>query len=98
MAHQKHDYPIDDQVILPAQFFNPRPKTSEPVGRFALALLEGALTDLRQKVPVNHPGTRQRAATEARLWFRSASREPGSFAWVCEILDLNPELMRRRLR
>jgi hypothetical protein len=32
-----------------------------------------------------------------RLWFESDKREPGSFLWVCELLELDASWLRRRL-
>jgi hypothetical protein len=32
-----------------------------------------------------------------QLWFESDKREPGSFLWVCELLELDASRLRRRL-
>jgi hypothetical protein len=32
-----------------------------------------------------------------QLWFESGNREPGSFLWVCELLELDSSWLRRRL-
>jgi hypothetical protein len=37
------------------------------------------------------------AAREAQTCFSSNSQEIGSFAWVCELIDLDPSLIREAL-
>lgn len=38
----------------------------------------------------------EEALTEEWLW--SDSEAPGSFLWVCEVLEVNPHELRRRIR
>ena len=38
--------------------------------------------------------SRQLQHESAVTWFKSDSQEPCSFLWICEILDLNPEVVR----
>jgi hypothetical protein len=33
----------------------------------------------------------------ARVWFRRENQGIGSFLWVCLMLDLNPEVVRKRV-
>ena len=33
----------------------------------------------------------------ARAWFLSSNRDPGSFLWVCDRLDLEPTAVRHRV-
>jgi hypothetical protein len=41
-----------------------------------------------------HRATRQHFA---RLWFESNNRDPGSFHWICDQLELDSPWLRRRL-
>jgi len=40
---------------------------------------------------------RRHAREEAALWLFSESREPGSFLWCCDWLDIQPEIILSRL-
>jgi hypothetical protein len=40
---------------------------------------------------------RPRAQYFARLWFKSANRDVGSFLWICDELELEPSSVRRRI-
>lgn len=33
----------------------------------------------------------------AKEWIKSDSEEPGSFIWVCELLELSPSAVRREI-
>ena len=33
-----------------------------------------------------------------KKWFRSASLEPGSFGWICSLVDVDPQWALNRLR
>lgn len=33
----------------------------------------------------------------ARLWFESDSYELGSLSWICDLIEVDPERLRRRL-
>jgi hypothetical protein len=37
------------------------------------------------------------AAREAREWFSSDTQEIGSFCWVCQLIDLEPNFIRKAL-
>jgi len=57
--------------------------------RLWVAVLRQAVCDLRY-----HRSTRQHFT---RLWFEPDKREPGSFQWICELLELDVSWLRRRL-
>lgn len=40
---------------------------------------------------------RRRAVTDARRWVADDHDVFGSFVWICELLDLNPEVVRKRI-
>jgi len=48
------------------------------------AVLEQAIKDARWDVT-------------AQAWFRSKDQGTGSFLWICAVLDLSPEFIRRLL-
>jgi hypothetical protein len=54
-----------------------------------IAVLRQAVSDLRYYRPSLRHFT--------RLWFESTSREPGSFEWICDQLELDALWLRRRL-
>jgi len=60
-----------------------------PYYRLWFAVLERALQDLCER----NPSIRR----DAELWFKSDRRGVGSFLWVCELLDFNPQWLRKRL-
>ena len=33
-----------------------------------------------------------------KKWFRSTSMEPGSFSWICSLVDVDPQWALNRLR
>lgn len=41
---------------------------------------------------------RRVAEEDARAWIDSDSEETGSFVWVCDLLGLEPDDVRRRMR
>ncbi len=54
------------------------------------AVMTLALADLTATKPLLEKG--------ARAWFLSASRNPGSFIWVCDQLGLEPTAVKRASR
>ena len=52
------------------------------------AVLEQAFKDAQGQV-----GTYE-YRRDARVWFQSDSKDIGSFLWICEVLDLDPEVTR----
>lgn len=50
----------------------------------------------RDKVPP--PGSAYGfSAYKLQQWFTSSSRDVKSFEWICELLDINPDVMRDKL-
>ena len=87
-------------IVLPAQFFATlrRRSIQDPERRLVIAILEDAV-DCFQK----HLWARQHKARQlfedAEAWILSEDREwPFSFENICELLDLNPEYLRRGLQ
>src|SRR6266568_3691387 len=56
--------------------------------RLWAAVLRQAVCDLRYRSTLQH---------FTRLWFESDKREPGSFNWICELLEFDASWVRRRL-
>jgi hypothetical protein len=46
---------------------------------------------------LTNPKSPEYAAWEAQDWFSSDSQEIGSFAWVCQLIDLEPSFIRETL-
>ena len=61
-----------------------RYRSEEAHERLWHAVLKQAIKDARWDVT-------------ARTWFCSKDQETGSFLWICTLLDLNPESIRRLL-
>lgn len=70
---------------------------AEPFPRnLALAIL---LQAFRDAIPLKRPQDKDGITwrRDATVWFFSDDRNPGSFHWVCEILQLEPWTLRRWL-
>ena len=92
--------PIDPfllDVVLPAQPFNP-PKELAPEHRLRMAVLDHAIRCVKHyRFPTDARG--RRLFHEARQWLLAA--EPHwaySFEHICEVLDLDANAVRHRLR
>ena len=68
----------------------------DSIRRLWVAVIEGAVTDLRLEGRVQ-PKVTPNGAHPAmeRAWFLSPTTRPGSFLWVCRLLDLEPDYLRR---
>src|SRR5437870_9273268 len=60
-------------------------------------VLSPANSDGRPQVQVPHKHYHRTLHYFARLWFESDNRDPGSFEWICDQLDLDSSWLRRRL-
>ena len=65
----------------------PGSRASTPETRLWAAVLRQAVDDLE------HSDTR----LDAKLWLESDDDEPGSFVFVCAVLDTDPARMRKRI-
>lgn len=91
-------YPLEADVVLPAQWYPPRRMLPESERRLRLAILEDALRYYR-----DYAGVRDRRARamheDAAEWFASRDRsEPFAFENVCDALGLDASAIRRGLR
>ena len=82
-------------MFIQAEPLNQRKYALDPwVRRLALAVLEQAIRDLRS---VDGSERARQWKRDAMLWFRSADESAGSFLWVCQVLDRDPEKARAAL-
>ena len=91
-------YPLEADVVVPAQWTTPRSALPESERRLRLAILEDALRYYR-----DYAGARDRRARalhqDAVEWFTSHDRsEPFAFENVCDALGLDANAIRRGLR
>jgi hypothetical protein len=86
-------------VLLPTQFFAAMKKRvpREPEYRLIVAVLEDAIDCYQKHLFARDPKARQ-LFDDAAEWIDSDDRAwPYSFVSICEILNLNPEYVRRGL-
>ena len=66
-----------------------------------LALWRGvlrlAITDYRGQLFALSRHEKPHAQRRAQEWIFSTCTDPGSFLWVCELLDVNPQVVVSRL-
>lgn len=91
-------YPLEADVVVPAQWYAPRRALPESERRLRVAILEDALRYYR-----DYRGStdrRTRAIHEDAVdWFASDDRsEPFAFESVCDALELDANAIRRALR
>jgi hypothetical protein len=87
-------------VLLPGQFFAAMRKRvpQEPEYRLIVAVLEDAI-DCYQKHLHAQDGKARQIFEETEEWIESDDRRwPYSFVSICDILNLNPEYVRRGLK
>jgi hypothetical protein len=86
-------------ILLPAQFFSTlrRKGAQEPERRLVIAILEDAVDCFRKHLFARDHKSGQLFG-DAESWILSEDRDwPFSFENICELLDLNPEYLRRGL-
>ena len=84
------------EAILPEQFFRPS-AALPPEKRLMLAVLEGALLDLRRSADARTPRAR-RLADDVDAWFAADDEGwPCSFLNVCQALGLDVHAVRTRV-
>jgi len=82
-------------MFIAGEALNQRKYALDPwVTRLALAVLEQAIRDLRS---VDGSERARQWKLDAIRWFRSADESAGSFLWVCQVLDRDPEKARATL-
>lgn len=89
---------VSPEIILPAQFFRQDlPRSVWPEMQLVAAIINEALTTFAQQVGRNS----NRARAEVRdvlRWVASDRRDyPFAFLTVCDLLDLDPQRLRRKL-
>jgi hypothetical protein len=75
----------------------PAPLADQGIRRLCLALIEGCVQDLQLAKTVQHWGLNKPHVASELSWIRSAKQAPGSFAWACHALDIDPGYLRRGL-
>ena len=91
---------IEDDILLPRQFFQPADRAHKMRGEVALlyAMLDDAVLCL-QKGQLSRRHRAQRLAADAELWFFTDDYlSPFSFVNVCSLLGLDPAYLRSGLR
>jgi hypothetical protein len=93
-----HDDLFGNEGILPAQFYaNRGERLNEPERRLILAVLTDAINRFQLGTLSGKP-TIQFLGREAAAWLQSDSEGIFSMVWVCEMLDIEPKGLQRRLR
>jgi len=90
---------LQPDTLLPSQYsaMMKRKSAHEPERRLAVAVLEDAIDCFRKHLDSRDPKAQQ-LFVEAEEWICSADRSwPFSFENVCDLLDMNPEYLRRGL-
>src|SRR5512141_2804831 len=86
-------------ILLPSQFFVTlrRKGPQEPERRLVVAILEDAVECFHKHLFARDYKARQ-LFEDAEMWILSEDRDwPFSFENICELLDLNPQYLRRGL-
>jgi hypothetical protein len=71
-----------------------------PEHRLCVAVLARAIVDAVQPVEAVqwYEGFKDVCRMDALRFFRRNSREPFSFLWLCDVLALDPDYLRRRIK
>ncbi|MEJ2077700.1 MAG: hypothetical protein P8020_17235 [Acidobacteriota bacterium] len=81
-------------AILTSEGLHPQYRRPErPLVNLAMGIMTQAIRDLispQQKLDKDW----QTWQDDAQAWFDSDERHTGSFEWVCEVLEINPERLR----
>ena len=93
---------VADTTILPSQYFN-RAQKLGPEARMWFAILTDAIRTIELKRPTTTSGNEFRPKKSNQIyletvkWFADTTVRIGSFHFICEIFDLDPDSVRRRL-
>jgi hypothetical protein len=91
------DSPFEPEAILPAQFYNGRQKTDEPIKKLMFALLIDAVRCFQTCLGAK-TGSRAKLFAEAQSWlFSKDENAPLSLDTVCHALDINTDYLRHAL-
>jgi len=87
---------LEPETLLPEQYFR-RSAASSPERCLMVAVLEGALLDLRRSAN-RRPARMRRLADEVEAWFAADDDGwPCSFLSICHALGIDPSAVRSRL-
>ncbi len=76
----------------------PLPSASSPERELLKSVLNLAIADLTGvKISDVKQAEAIRIRAEVRDWFASMTDERGSFMWLCDLLQLDPDTVRRQL-
>jgi hypothetical protein len=64
----------------------------------ALQDASGAPRDVTGDSPSSRHARAERLTVAARAWVSSNASRPGTFRWICEIFELDADLVRARLK
>ncbi len=85
-------------IVLPAQVFG-RPALLQPEKRLMLAVLEDAVAILLRPHARTATASARQLRAEAEAWLASDDvHEPFAYLRICEMLNLEPGTLRRRLQ
>ena len=90
---------LQPDTLLPSQYFAAlrRKGAHEPERRLVIAVLQDAVDCFQKHLRARDPKTRQ-LFLDAEEWIGSSDRSwPFSFENVCDLLQINPEYLRRGL-
>ena len=89
----------EPDVVLPAQFNDliRRRHNADGEVRLALAVLEDAIRTYIKCAPPRRSRAGKKMFEEVAEWFRSRGCGPFSFEYICELLDMHSDSLRKRL-
>jgi hypothetical protein len=85
---------IANDALLPSQLT--RHAATEPENLLWFEVLEQAVRDYQLSRGVLSFGA-ERMFREVSAWFAGTDVEPGTFEWVCQIFDMDPDALRKAL-
>ena len=93
----------DAAGLLPSQAERSSRDTPEKALWFAILVqalqdASGAPHDVAGCSPASRHARADRLTVAARAWVASNASRPRSFRWICEIFEIDPDLVRARLK
>jgi len=96
MVDSPSSYILQPDVALPAQYFRASRIQAQGEQRLLLAVLEDAIVCFRKNA-FARDRRGQRLFRETREWMMSQDRQAFSFEYVCDVLGIEPQAVRRSL-
>lgn len=64
-----------------------------------VAVVERAYKDLLDPKEISgNPGAAVNIKNSARKWFRALDQDPFSYLWICEIIDIDPNIIIEHIK